>query len=64
MRLKGVLQPLRDDSTFNEIITSINNKRYPININGLSDSGKSYGVFEIYESIDSVSYTHLRAHET
>ena len=26
MRLKGVLQPLRDDSTFNEIITSINNK--------------------------------------
>ena len=53
MRLKGVLQPLRDDSTFNEIITSINNKRYPININGLSDSGKSYGIFEIYESIDS-----------
>ncbi|MDU3526462.1 transcription-repair coupling factor [Clostridium sp.] len=53
MRLKGVLQPLRDDSTFNEIITSINNKRYPININGLSDSGKSYGIFGIYESIDS-----------
>ena len=53
MRLKGVLQPLRDDSTLNEIITSINNKRYPININGLSDSGKSYGIFGIYESIDS-----------
>lgn len=53
MRLKGVLQPLRDDSTFNEIISSINNKRYPININGLSDSGKSYSIFGIYESIDS-----------
>ncbi|WP_291651457.1 transcription-repair coupling factor [Clostridium sp.] len=53
MRLKGVLQPLRDDSTFNEIIASINNKRYPVNINGLSDSGKSYGIFGIYENVDS-----------
>ena len=53
MRLKGVLEPLRDSSTFNEIIADIKDKKYPININGLSDSGKSYGIFGIYESIES-----------
>ena len=53
MRLKGVLQPLSENSTFNEIITSINENKYPININGLSDSGKSYSIFGIYENIDS-----------
>lgn len=53
MRLKGVLKPLRENSTFNEIISSIKDKKYPININGLSDSGKSYGIFGIYENINS-----------
>lgn len=53
MRLKGVLQPLSENSTFNEIITSIKENKYPININGLSDSGKSYSIFGIYENIDS-----------
>ena len=53
MRLKGVLQPLRENSTFNEIISSIKEKKYPININGLSDSGKSYSIFGIYENINS-----------
>lgn len=53
MRLKGALQPLIDSSTFNEIIADIKNNKYPININGLSDSGKSYSIFGIYESINS-----------
>ena len=53
MRLKGALQPLIDSSTFNEIIADIKSDKYPININGLSDSGKSYGIFGIYESINS-----------
>ncbi|MDZ4975812.1 hypothetical protein GNF42_15390, partial [Clostridium perfringens] len=53
MRLKGVLQPLRDSSAFNEIISSIKKKRYPININGLSDSGKSYSIYGIYENLES-----------
>lgn len=53
MRLKGVLQPLSENSTFNEIISSIKNKKYPISINGLSDSGKSYGIYGIFEKIDS-----------
>lgn len=53
MRLKGVLQPLSENSTFKEIIASIEEKKFPININGLSDSGKSYSIFGIYEEIDS-----------
>lgn len=53
MRLKGALQPLIDSSTFNEIIADIKSNKYPININGLSDSGKSYSIFGIYESINS-----------
>lgn len=53
MRLKGVLQPLSENSTFNEIISSIKNKKYPISINGLSDSGKSYGIYGVFEKIDS-----------
>lgn len=53
MRLKGALQPLIDSSTFNEIIADIKSNKYPININGLSDSGKSYSIFSIYESINS-----------
>ncbi|MDV4150250.1 transcription-repair coupling factor [Clostridium sp. AL.422] len=53
MRLKGVLQPLNENSIFNEIVSSIKDKKYPININGLSDSGKSYSIFGIYENINS-----------
>lgn len=53
MRLKGVLQPLSENSTFNEIIASIKAGKFPININGLSDSGKSYSIFGIYEEVDS-----------
>ena len=36
-----------------EIITSIKDNKFPININGLSDSGKSYSIFSIYNEIDS-----------
>ena len=53
MRLKGVLQPLRDNTTFKKVIASIDNDRYPVNINGVSDSGKSYLSFGIYENINS-----------
>lgn len=53
MRLEGILQPLRDNYVFNEIISNINSNRYPININGLSGSGKSYSIFGVYESLNS-----------
>ena len=53
MRLKGALQPLIDSSTFNEVIADIKSNKYPININGLSDSGKSYSIFGIYDNVNS-----------
>ncbi|WP_300386455.1 transcription-repair coupling factor [Clostridium sp.] len=52
MRLNGVLQPLNTDKSFNKILSSIKSNRYPININGISDSGKSYIVYGVYENID------------
>ena len=53
MRLKGVLQPLKNNSTFSSILSNIKDKKFPININGLSDSGKSYNIYGIYEEINS-----------
>ncbi|ASW42084.1 transcription-repair coupling factor [Clostridium isatidis] len=53
MRLKGVLEPLNSYNNFNKILESIKGKRYPVNINGLSESGKSYIIYSIYENIDS-----------
>ena len=40
MRLQGLLQPLQENDKFITAINSIKNKRFPINISGLSDSGK------------------------
>ncbi|MBX7371019.1 transcription-repair coupling factor [Clostridium chauvoei] len=53
MRLKGVMEPLNNSSHFDEILTNINQNKYPINIYGLSDSGKSYAIEGIYENIDT-----------
>ena len=53
MRLKGVLQPLNSDNYFNKIISSVKGDRYPININGISDSGKSYIIYGLHENIDA-----------
>lgn len=53
MRLKGVLEPLNSDNNFNKILESIKGKRYPVNINGASESGKSYIIYGIYEKMDS-----------
>ena len=41
MRLKGLLQPLKESDKFVQVINSIKNNKFPINISGLSDSGKS-----------------------
>lgn len=53
MRLKGVMEPLNNNSHFNEILASVEKNRYPINLYGLSDSGKSYMIEGIYENIDA-----------
>ena len=48
MRLQGLLQPLQENDKFITAINSIKNKKFPINISGLSDSGKSYIIDGIF----------------
>lgn len=65
MRLQGLLKPLNENNKFIEIIESLKNKKYPINIFGLSESGKSYilnGIFnEINDSIVVVTHNEIEA---
>lgn len=53
MRLKGVMNPLNSSFIFNEIVSNIKDSKYPLNINGLSESGKSYAICGIYENLNS-----------
>lgn len=53
MRLQGLLQPLQENDKFITVINSIKNKKFPINISGLSDSGKSYIIDGIFNEIDN-----------
>ena len=41
MRLKGLMRPLEESSNFSEVIGCLQNGQLPINLSGLSDSGKS-----------------------
>lgn len=65
MRLQGLLQPLQKNDKFITIISSIRNEKFPINISGLSDSGKSYiieGIFnEIENSLVVVTHSEVEA---
>ena len=53
MRLKGLLKPLESSDKFKEIIKDIKSNKYPINIYGLSESGKSYILDGIYENLET-----------
>lgn len=53
MRLQGLLQPLQENDKFITAINSIKNRRFPINIAGLSESGKSYIIDGIFNEIDN-----------
>ena len=53
MRLRGLLQPLQENNKFITVINSIKNRRFPINIAGLSESGKSYVIDGIFNEIDN-----------
>ena len=52
MRLKGLVEPLINSEEFNELKSYINNGKHPIEIEGLSESGRSYIISGIYESFD------------
>ncbi|MDU2266565.1 transcription-repair coupling factor [Clostridium celatum] len=53
MRLKGLMRPLEESSNFSEVIGCLQNGQLPINLSGLSDSGKSYVINGIFEKIDN-----------
>jgi len=52
LRLKGVMTPLKLSSEFKDINRYINDDKYPIGIHGLSESGKSYLLYGVYEEIE------------
>lgn len=52
MRLKGLIKPIEDSLEFKDIMTSVKNKRFPIGIFGLSESGRSCLIDAVYENID------------
>ena len=53
MRLKGLIKPLENSDKFKEIIKDINSNRHPVNIYGVSESGKSYILDGIYENLET-----------
>lgn len=52
MRLKGVMQPLKESNEFKEIINAIEKRRYPIGVFGLSESARSYLINGVYDELD------------
>lgn len=53
MRLQGVMQPLKDNMKFKSITEKTSEKTFPINIYGISESGKSYIINGIFEENDN-----------
>lgn len=53
MRLKGLMAPLDGESKFEKVISNINKEKFPLNIHGLSESGKSYIISGIFEKLDN-----------
>lgn len=52
MRLKGLMQPLKDSREFKEIINAIEKHKYPIGVFGLSESARSYLINGVYDELD------------
>ncbi|KGM97141.1 transcription-repair coupling factor [Clostridium novyi A str. 4552] len=52
MRLKGLIEPLLENIQFKNTIKNINNREFPIEITGLSESGRAYFINGIYEQED------------
>lgn len=52
MRLKGLMQPLKDSREFKEIMNAIEKHKYPISIFGLSESARSYLINGVYDELD------------
>lgn len=51
MRLKGLMQPLRESKEFTEIKNAVEKHRYPIGVFGLSESARSFFINGLYEEL-------------
>ncbi|AYD41285.1 transcription-repair coupling factor [Clostridium fermenticellae] len=52
MRLQGMLNPLINNKDFKGLLNNIEDKRFPIGVYGVSESGRNYIVDGVYEEID------------
>lgn len=52
MRLKGLMQPLKESAEFQSIIDGVNKKRFPVGVYGLSESARSYLINGVFEELD------------
>lgn len=52
LRLQGLMAPLLNSDAFQKVKSFMEGGNYPVMINGLSDSGKSYFINGIYEESD------------
>lgn len=52
MRLQGLFTPIVSSGKFESVLRGIKNNQFPININGLSESGKAYAIWSLFESSD------------
>lgn len=65
MRLKGLMEPLKNSEGFKQIQSSMEDNRYPIGIYGVSESARSYiinGIFdEVQESVVVITHSDVEA---
>ena len=52
MRFSGLIQPLREDREFINVIDSINKNKFPTGVFGLSESARSYFIYSLYEEMN------------
>lgn len=52
MRLKGLIEPLINGEEFSSIHKYLENHRHPVEIEGLSESGRAYFINGVYESLN------------
>lgn len=52
MRLDGLMKPFKTDKKYKELMTQIEDEKFPIGIYGVSESARSYIIDGIYEGVD------------
>ncbi|URZ03377.1 transcription-repair coupling factor [Clostridium felsineum] len=53
MRLDGLMHPLKSSNKFQDAIYKVRNDKFPIELSGISESGKSYLISGLYEELDN-----------